>query len=73
MKRPLYYTGIFILFGLIFIIAWQILALTTGLVSTISVFAEEFASINPLLGYIVATVFGILIGHWFIPPGGNDG
>jgi hypothetical protein len=66
--NPKYITGIVILFGLILLLMFQIFAITTGYVSTISVFAEELDSVNPLVSHMVTAIFSILIGHWFIPP-----
>lgn len=67
---PKYITGIVILFGLILLLMYQIFAITTKKVSTISVFAETLNKVNPLFGYIVCVIFSMLIGHWFIPPSG---
>lgn len=69
MNDPLYITGLAVLFGLLSLVIWEIYAFLTGNVATVSVFAEKLNKINPLIGYIIATIFGILIGHWFIPPG----
>ena len=65
-----YLAGIFVLFGLIAIVMWQVYAVIFRPDQTISLFAEKLNKVNPLIGYIIAVIFGILIGHWFIPPGG---
>lgn len=70
MKNGLYYTGILILFGLIGIVIWEIVAILFLGGATISIFAEELASVSPFVSHCISMIFGILIGHWFIPPGG---
>ena len=73
MSRAKYFTGIFVLFGLIGIVVWQTAAIIFPQIETISIFAEEIDSFNPLVSHCITAIFGILIGHWFIPPGGSRG
>ena len=68
MNRPLYWTGIALLFFLVAMIIWETVAITTGKVATISLFAEELNNSSPLVSHAVTMLFGMLIGHWFIPP-----
>lgn len=67
--EPLYLTGIIILFGLVAIVILEIVGfLFPGKVATISVFAEKMNLRNPLFAIVLALIFGLLLGHWFIPP-----
>lgn len=67
----LYLMGMIVLFGLLAIVIVEVISFVFWDKTTISIFAEELNRFNPLVGYCVSTLFGILIGHWFIPPQGR--
>lgn len=71
MKRALYVIGILILFTLVGIIIWEVAAFLFFPHATISLFAEELTKTNPFVSHVITMVFGMLVGHWFIPRGGS--
>lgn len=65
-------TGFFILFGLVAIIILEVVAFFWFDNATISVIATDIAKKSPIFSHTVTAVFGILIGHWFIPAEGSE-
>lgn len=67
-----FWTGIFILFGLISIVIWDFAAyFFGGEGATISVVITDFAQSYPYIVLVVPYILGMLSGHFFIPAKGS--